>query len=94
MNLIDYGFDDKFKNELKKINDKEIIRKKIDSTKQIIALVSEGSNKFLLEAFVLGIEIINNKKEEDLIRKRRRRGAGSHFTLSLLHFMLIFFHFN
>lgn len=56
----------------KKINDKDIIRKKIDSTKQIIELVSEGSNKFLLEAFVLGIEIINNKKEDNVkLRKLR-----------------------
>src|SRR5690606_25146922 len=63
---------DKVDDNGKKLNDKETIRKKIASTKEIIELVSEGSNKFLLESFVLGIEIINNKKEENLkLRKLR-----------------------
>lgn len=63
---------DKVDDNGKKINDKETIRKKIASTKEIIELVSEGSNKFLLESFVLGIEIINNKKEENLKLRRLR----------------------
>lgn len=56
----------------KKVNDKDIIQRKITSIKEIITLVSEGSNKFLLEAFVLGIEIINNKNEENLKLKKLR----------------------
>jgi hypothetical protein len=67
----------------KKLNDKETIRKKIASTKEIIALVSEGSNKLLLEFFVLGIEIINNKKEENIrLRKLRDRLLSFRDTLN------------
>jgi ABC-type lipoprotein export system ATPase subunit len=67
----------------KKLNDKETIRKKIASTKEIIELVSEGSNKLLLESFVLGIEIINNKKEENLkLRKLREKLISFRDTLN------------
>lgn len=67
----------------KKLNDKETIRKKISSTKEIIELVSEGSNKLLLESFVLGIEIINNKKEENLkLRKLREKLISFRDTLN------------
>lgn len=56
----------------KKINDKDVIAKKIASIKDIIKLVSEGSNKQLLEFFVFGIELINNKTEENnKLRKLR-----------------------
>src|SRR5690606_16577391 len=43
----------------------------------------EGSNKFLLESFVLGIEIINNKKEENLkLRKLRDKLLSFRDTLN------------
>lgn len=58
----------------KKINDKDAIAKKIASIKGIIELVSEGSNKQLLEFFVDGIELINNKTEENnKLRKLRNK---------------------
>jgi ABC-type lipoprotein export system ATPase subunit len=74
---------DKVDDTGKKLNDKETIRKKIASTKEIIELVSEGSNKFLLESFVQGIEIINNKKEENLkLRKLRDKLISFRDTLN------------
>jgi len=58
----------------KKLNDKDAIAKKIASIKDIIELVSEGSNKQLLEFFVNGIELINNKTEENTkLRKLRNK---------------------
>lgn len=57
-----------------KVNDKAVIQKRIDAIKRNIELVSEGSNRLLLESFVMGIEIINNKKEDNLkIRSFRSR---------------------
>jgi hypothetical protein len=57
-----------------KVNDRLLIQKKIDAIKRNIELVSEGSNRLLLESFVLGIEIINSKKEDNFkIRGFRNR---------------------
>ncbi len=55
------------------LNDKKTIRKRIDEIKGNINLVTEGSNKLLLEEFVLNIEIINQKKEDNVkLRKLRQ----------------------
>jgi ABC-type thiamine transport system ATPase subunit len=67
----------------KKLNNKDSIQKKIASIKGIIELVSEGSNKFLLDFYVSGIELINNKKEENIkLRKLRDKILSFRDTLN------------
>lgn len=56
----------------KKINDKDTLRKRIDDVKANINLITEGSNKLLLEEFVLNIEILNMRKDDNQrLRKLR-----------------------
>jgi hypothetical protein len=64
------------------INDKNAIKKKIDEIKGNINLITDGSNKLLLEEFVLNIEIINQKKEDN-IRLRKLRQTILNFKESI-----------